>query len=143
MKNIKYIYILVALSFFFIAMSSCHRNKLSLNTPEKRTFVEMCKELGMYDNSKPVFIYNNVNYQLSVNNIRKSFRIQTDTQTQYLNVKLELMPIKVGDYVNGEVVVYKTQKEDLANYNFQCYKIEDDKLWLWDDETQTAITFPI
>ncbi len=97
---------------------------------------------GLYGHGGFLFKYDKTNCQLSINLMRKQIRMQSDDQTDYINMQFLTLPTTSTESVDV-TLIYKVGNEEISNNcNMDIIKYQSDKLWLWDMENHLGIIIP-
>lgn len=99
---------------------------------------------GLYRKGKCVLPYDENTFQESVNPTRKTYRIQSDDQTRYMNVEYSsFLPSSVDDECDC-TITYSLGQEGgtILVVKLIVVKATDDYLWLWNEFQKTGILIP-
>lgn len=138
--KMKYLNILL-LTLVSLLFFSCAKKSKLIDSPLKQEFVENCVLLGLYTDSKPIYVYDEHLYQMSVNPQRKSFRLQTDIQSTYLNITIDKI-VDEGGFVTVKLERFASGKDVHTVCKMQCLKASPECLWLWDEERSISVICP-
>ena len=85
------------------------------------------------------FTYDPNTCQLAFSRERKEFRAHTDNMSDFYMLRLDEMPDRVGQSVNG--VASWTTGDDLHSKKtaFEALKFEGGKIWLWSSSSRIAV----
>ncbi len=128
--------------FVFPFIFSCDRNE----NPENKISVEYFAgqvNIGVYLDGNNIFAYNESEYQIALNRMRKVLRLQTDGQEHYVNMLFSVFPLPgEGMRVNIDMN-YKTLKDQrIISLVPVIIKKRDGKYWLWDEDMKIGIILP-
>ena len=99
-------------------------------------------DCGLYSHGGFLFRYNKVNCQLSINLMRKQIRMQSDDQTDYINMQFIMLPSPSVESTDV-TLTYKLGNEEIVNScNMEIVKLTGDKIWLWDKKGHLGIIIP-
>ena len=97
---------------------------------------------GLYGHGGFLFRYDQENCQLSINLKRKQIRMQSDDQTDYINMHFLQFPSPSLESVDI-VLTYKVGNEEItSNCNMEIVKYSTNKIWLWDTKGHHGIIIP-
>lgn len=103
-------------------------------SPERKQLEESYVE-GFYLKGDCVLAYDVKSYQRAANPIRRTYRIQCDDQSRYLNVRYnDAVPRQVGDEVECEIH-YKLAAGESTTLivKLVVLRTTDEYLWLWNE----------
>lgn len=102
-------------------------------------FVES-DHMGLYVDGTRIFTYNELNHQLVYNKRRNIYRIQDDTQENYLNFRAETMPKSAGVSILCEIIYYNKGEYAISmNMIFECTRIDEDRIWFWNANEKMGV----
>lgn len=107
---------------------------IDTKSPERRQLESAYVE-GLYLKGDCVLAYDWATYQRAANPIRRTYRIQCDDQSHYLNVRYnDAVPQQVGDEVECEIH-YKLAAGESTTLIVKLIvlKTTDEYLWLWNE----------
>lgn len=136
--NNKKLYIFIVILLLF----SCQEKEIVIDSEEKRMFLAS-ENIGYYRDGKGVLLYDQGKHQLVVNNKRHLFRLQSDRQEEYINVKLETMPRRQGRYVIISFTTFFMEEDISYLHIFECSRMLNDRMWFWNADTKEGIITPI
>ena len=86
-----------------------------------------------------IFRYDPLTCQIGFNRERCEFRIHTDNMSDFYMLRLDEMPGRVGQSVNG--VASWTTGDDLHSKKtaFEALKFEGGRIWLWSSSSRIAV----
>lgn len=102
-------------------------------------------DYGVYVDGEPVFTYDKTEHQLVSGSTggSKVFRIQTDDQFEYLHCELGSVPTAMGQNVSLNITAKGIDSWNNAGlYTATVVKIDDSRLWLWEEKTSTGFIVP-
>lgn len=122
----KYIYYLLFASLIW----GCKDDDLEHRTAEQRNAFLQRNEIGVYSGGIPVVLFQSDLHQIAYTGNGKSWRIQTDTQQQYLSCRLN------GNAIAGKnltAIIHTSGIEGITEgtYTAIVLKTSDEKCWLW------------
>jgi hypothetical protein len=121
-----------------LLLSSCIHPEVIIDSPEKDSFLKMEVE-GYYRGGVDFFTYNEYKHQRVSNISRNEFRIQTDSQSEYMNLVMESLPKSIGVNLLCEFT-YHSDNDDIAvTMLFECSKLTEDMIWLWFAEEKIGV----
>lgn len=127
--------------FFGLLLFSCKENR-----PERYSGVDYFvkqSDIGLFGDNNNIFRYNDADCQIAFNKGRKMLRLQTDEQIYYVNIVFGSLLNASNEVVNIEID-YKTQNNQFAaSLEMIVVKMDDEKYWLWNENTKTGIILPI
>lgn len=124
------------------SLQSCRENVIQIDSVEKKMFLQESLE-GIYSNGAPLFQFKGTYHQKAVNSFRLQYRIQTDEQDTCLNIILDALPKSAGVHITT-YVDYRSPGELISDMShFECSRIQDDRLWLWNSDNLTGIIMDI
>lgn len=87
--------------------------------------------LGVYNDSKNLFVYDDEMHQYAFNTQKRTFRIQNTAQDRYFSCKLDEQPVEKG------VVIMQVDTKGISSLPKQelqldVVKVSDGKVWLWE-----------
>lgn len=130
MRRTIYYYNLLVLTLFIF---SCQKDK----DIKVETFLNQ-NQIGYYTQGSKL-VYNQTNCQLSANIIRQNFRIQNDSQQEFVNIKLEkLGPDNILSQISYCLNNYYQEKE----LSLTIIKQNQEFIWLWDNNSKIGIILP-
>lgn len=138
-RLIRYISILFVTSLLLI---SCRGKEIVIDSLEKQLFLEETR-VGCYKNGGEYMVYSPKVHQISYNFKRNNIRFQTDNQSEFYNLKMESMPRAEGVNILGEVSVGSRGEINDFTFVFECSKIENRQIWLWNKENKIGVIIPI
>lgn len=118
-----------------LALCSCRKAEVDPAFLESRDIV---LDVG----GDRVFTYVPALCQMSYNAVRHSFRVHTDTMSDYFSIELEEMPSVTGERVSGDIT-WTTEDSYVQirkNITFEAVKLEGDVIWLWDPKNRIQVT---
>lgn len=118
-----------------LALTSCR--EVEIDSPEKDKFLTFTN-IGFYPKGEPRFTYNENIHQRCVNPTRGTYRIQTDVQDTCLHITLDDNPYE-GEMVMSELNYFDTGIRISDQFEFECSRKTDGKMWLWDGYTKTGL----
>lgn len=130
--------IIILLTIIICTASECGRNVVIVDSQEKKNFLEST-EMGYYVDGKPFFIYDENIHQLCHNSKRNQIRIQTDNQNNFFNLALQSKPKTEGVRVVAQFDYSFFEDDGSYIILFECSKITEDYLWLWDAEEKRGL----
>lgn len=136
---IRYLLVLFVVS---VLMVSCRGKEIVIDSVEKQLFLEE-KRIGCYKDGGEYMVYSPKDHQISYNSRRNNIRFQTDTQDEFYNLKMESMPRTEGVNILGEVSVGSRGEINDFTFVFECSKIENRQIWLWNKENKIGVIIPI
>ena len=85
------------------------------------------------------FLYDPLTCQISYNPDKYEFRVHSDNMSDFYMLRLDEMPDRVGQSVNG--VASWTTGDDLHSKKtaFEALKFEGGKIWLWSSSSRIAV----
>ena len=85
------------------------------------------------------FLYDPLTCQISYNPDKYEFRVHSDNMSDFYMLRLDEMPGRVGQSVNG--VASWTTGDDLHSKKtaFEALKFEGGKIWLWSSSSRIAV----
>lgn len=85
------------------------------------------------------FLYDPLTCQISYNPDKYEFRVHSDNMSDFCMLRLDEMPGRVGQSVNG--VASWTTGDDLHSKKtaFEALKFEGGKIWLWSSSSRIAV----
>lgn len=131
----------ILLSFILVVTStSCHR-LVEIDSLEKQLFLEET-QIGCFKDGHDYLVYSEAEHQLCINPRRHTFRIQSDNQFEYCHVDMESYPRYIG--LSVILVLDICRENESVNYTllFECSKIENGLIWLWNKESKLGIILP-
>ena len=124
------------LTLLILLVTSC----VKVRTPHSVDEENFCNysELGIYNEGKPLMVYDELTHQLSINPQRREFRLQNDEQDLFFALTV-LSPLRFGEIINCELHL-KTQRVD-NQYNLECdiVKVQNNKYWIWNEEYKSGV----
>ena len=87
-----------------------------------------------------MFCYDSLTCQLGFNRESRTFRVHTDSMTDFFEVTLSALPSGEGDKVEGDITW--TTKRDIStikNVALQTIRAEGDRIWLWNEDEDIAL----
>lgn len=102
---------------------------------EKQIAFEGYDVIGLYLDCTGIILYNQDQYQFSRNDIRKQFRLQSDNQRRYFNIRfISEIPSEVGDSEFCSITYRLEPGEETDIIIKLCMvKKENGLRWLWND----------
>jgi len=101
----------------------------------ERKQLEAAYAEGFYLKGSCVLAYDLLTFQRAVNPVRKTYRIQSDDQTRYLNISyVGTVPTKVDDEVECEIH-YRLEAGESTTLLVKLVVVKDSEeyLWLWNE----------
>lgn len=129
--------LLSAITIILSLLTSISCRKVVIDSKEKEKFLTFT-EMGFYPEGEPRFTYDENNHQKCINQTRGTFRIQTNTQDTCLHVALDSDPYE-GEMVMSELDYSDSEIRISDQFEFECSKKTDGKMWLWDGYTKTGL----
>ena len=85
------------------------------------------------------FLYDPLTCQISYNPDKYEFRVHSDNMSDFYMLRLDEMPGRVGQSVNG--VASWTTGDDLHSKKtaFEALKFEGGRIWLWSSSSRIAV----
>lgn len=112
---------------------------------ESRVSFESSVLTGLYlEKDGHSVLYDEEEYQLSTNHVRRTFRVQADDQESYVNVVFtDRIPQKTGDEAVARIT-YRLDSggETVAIVKLMAVMVKDDRLWLWNEMQQLGVIVP-
>lgn len=121
-------------------LCSCRRD-VEVDSPEKGAFL-MEDAMGLYQDGEPEFVYAEMMHQMSRNDSRGMFRIQTDVQDTCLAVVCRIGTRKIGSSVTVWIDYENPRERISSEYEFECSRITGSGIWLWNSEYKLGIIVP-
>ena len=91
-----------------------------------------------------VFQYNPVTCQQFFNRDSGTFRVGTDTMSDYFSVTLAEIPSSHGDVVRGDIRwTTDSGMSDIRNVTLKVMKLEGDTVWLWSRSAKIGLTLKL
>lgn len=118
-----------------LALTSCR--EVVIDSPEKDKFLTFT-DIGFYPEGEPRFTFNENIHQKCINPTRGTFRIQTNLQDTCLHIAIEDHPYE-GGMVMSELDYFDTGTRISDQFELECSKKTDGKMWLWDGYTKTGL----
>jgi len=112
--------------------------KVEIDSSEKQVFLNH-SAIGFYPGGVPRFTYQENIHQTCSNPSRHLFRIQTNIQDTCMNIALENRPSFEGNMVMSDLDYYDAGIRVTDKFEFECSRISDGKMWLWDGYTKTGV----
>ena len=149
MSRNKLIRMLLALAFVAVTMAvSCPQPQPEpepepepeTKTLERKHFEQSVVE-GLYVKDVRVLAYESASFQRAMNPRRLTYRIQSDDQTQYLNVQYsDRIPSGEGEEVECEIH-YRLEAGETTTLivKFIVIKTTDEYLWLWNEFQKVGV----
>lgn len=120
-------------------------NGSNVTKSDSRVSFESSVSTGLYlmKTGKSV-IYDEKDFQLSTNHIRKTFRVQADDQESYVNVVFTVrIPQKAGDEAVARITYrFDSTGETVAIVKLTAVMAKDERLWLWNEMQQLGVIVP-
>lgn len=138
----KRAYIRYSLLSVLFLLSSCVGRKIEIDSKEKGEFL-LKSDVGCYVRGGDLIVYDPLKHQLSVNVERGTFRIQTDMQNEFFHLELESLPKSIGVEILGNVVTGDNGALQEYAFLFECSKIENGKVWLWEKDDKIGVLIPV
>lgn len=131
--------ILVFLTFM-VMNTSCNR-LVEIDSLEKKLFLDEV-QIGCFKDGHDYLVYNEAIHQLCINPRRHTFRLQSDNQEEYYHIDMESYPRYIGVSVIMTLDMCKGRESRNYTLLFECSKIEDGLIWLWNKESKLGIIVP-
>ncbi|MBO7320908.1 MAG: hypothetical protein J6U80_03140 [Bacteroidales bacterium] len=123
-----------------ILSPSC-RKVVEIDSVEKQLFLDE-HIIGCYKDGHEFFVYNEKIHQMAINPIRHTVRLQDDTQSEYCHIRLESYPRSIGITILADLYVGENDGQSSYKLIFECSKVEDGKIWLWNKENKIGTIIP-
>ena len=123
-----------------ILPTSC-RKVVEIDSVEKQLFLDEFV-IGCYMDGHEYFVYNEKIHQVAINPIRHTVRLQDDTQSEYCHIKLESYPRSIGITILADMSIGESNGQSTYKLVFECSKVEDGKIWLWNKENKIGAIIP-
>ena len=120
------------LVLMFAAFTGCRKSHVSDDFKLNST-------LRMEIKGYITFLYDPLTCQISYNPDKYEFRVHSDNMSDFYMLRLDEMPGRVGQSVNG--VASWTTGDDLHSKKtaFEALKFEGGKIWLWSSSSRIAV----
>ena len=139
-KNVSNIILLHGIILLSIFLASCRG--VEPDTPEKLSFLTQTNH-GYYKEMEAVFVNDgNIDLQESINNNRYQFRIQSNDQSRFLNLKFASAPKRVNSYVDMECDYYYYGTYLKETYEMHVTKVDASIIWLWNTQANLGVIIP-
>lgn len=87
-----------------------------------------------------IFQYNPLTCQLFFSRDTGTFRVGTDTMSDYFSVSLSDIPATHGDVVRGDIKwTVRSNICDIRNVTLKVVRLEGDTIWLWSAKEQIGL----
>lgn len=139
-KNIRRHFSLALAIATVILPTSC-RKVVEIDSVEKQLFLDEFV-IGCYMDGHEYFVYNEKIHQVAINPIRHTVRLQDDTQSEYCHIKLESYPRSIGITILADMSIGESHGQSTYKLVFECSKVEDGKIWLWNKENKIGAIIP-
>lgn len=109
-------------------------------TVERKHFEAAVRE-GLYFKDATLLTYDAATFQRAMNPVRRNYRIQSDDQTRYLNVRYgERIPSLVGDEVECEIH-YRLEAGESTTLivKLVAIRITEEYIWLWNEFQKVGV----
>lgn len=151
MKNrwLFYLRFMLTLAFVAVAMAvSCPEPEPEpgpepepdTKTVERRHFEAAVRE-GLYVKDVVMLTYESTTFQRATNPVRRIYRIQSDDQTRYLNIRYgERIPSREGEEVECEIH-YRLGAEESTTLIVKLVVIRtsEEYIWLWNEFQKVGV----
>lgn len=118
------------------AMSGCRNND-----PSNAVDITQRTEMGVYNATAELMVYNDADYQYSITSNRRRCRIQKDDLSCYVSVEFASAP-KVGN-VSATISWGGLELPPaMKNCQLEIRKVGNEKLWAWNAENNIGIVLP-
>ena len=108
-----------------------------------RDFLES-DTISLTVNREKVFEYDPFTCQLGYNDAKREFRVSTDNMSDYFVVTLSKIPTSKDDQVTGSLTwTGPDYTRDLKNLSFNTVKVQNGKIWLWNQANKLAVIVPV
>lgn len=140
MKTVRLAYSFSISILLIVLLASC-RKEIVIDSVEKGIFLEE-SELGCYKDGHDYVVYDPKLHQLALNPARHTVRLQTDNQEEYYHMSLESYPRSIGVNILADFHIKKGGQSVKYTFVFECSKIGDGKLWLWNKDSKLGVVIP-
>ena len=130
----------ILFAILLLASVSC-REEIKIDSLEKMVFMSQ-DTIGLYNMGLRTFLFDPQLHQQSYNLSRRQYRLQTDEQDSCLNVIFEQYPEDKGDIITTSLDYRDTRTVINNTAGYECSKIRDNKIWLWNKEELIGIIIP-
>lgn len=127
--------------FIIVALSSCDKPRIIIDSDQKRAFLVSEKE-GYYRNDAAILLFDEELHQKVLNKKRRQFRIQSDTQNEFINIELEAFPKSEGVHILTKFHYRKSDADLSMTILLECSKLTEEKMWLWNKESKIGLIVP-
>lgn len=103
-------------------------------------FIENNSAYGLYVDGRQVFVFDESLHQTSLSD--NQFRIQTDAQDKYFNIKFVAIPSQIGQSTNATITANGLSNITNGPYLMVLKKLDADRLWLWIDSKKLGAIIP-
>ncbi|MCQ2137417.1 MAG: hypothetical protein MJY60_01810 [Bacteroidales bacterium] len=113
----------------------------SITKSEEARAFEAESATGIYLNDNAALTYDEDCFQMATNHKRRTFRIQADDQSEYLNIIFrDKIPQSAGDNAVCTVLYrLKNSGETKVIVQFSAVKADSRQVWLWNETMQLGI----
>ena len=89
-------------------------------------------------------VYNPLTCQMAFNRQKCTFRVLTDSMSDYFSLSLDALPTTQGEEVCGSISWTEQDRVESKNeVALSVVKLQGDKVWLWDDDQRILCVFKV
>ena len=121
-----------------ILIWGCKDDDIEHRTAELRNAFLEKNEIGVYNGNAPIILFQSDQHQIAYTGNGKSWRIQTDNQSQYFSCRLNENAV-TGKNLTASINVKGLEEITEGTYTATVLKITDEKCWLWLPDSDTGL----
>jgi hypothetical protein len=140
-KTIRKYFSLALIIISTAILSSSCKKVVEIDSVEKQLFLDE-HIIGCYKDGHEYFVYNEKIHQIAINPTRHTIRLQDYTQSEYCHIRLESYPRSIGITILADMSVGENDDQSSYKLIFECSKVEDGKIWLWNKENKIGTIIP-
>lgn len=126
---------------FLFAISLLVGCEQRINNPEMDAFLSETA-YGVYNDGVPLFVFDETLHQTATDDTKSYYRIQTDDQTQYIQMTITPRPATA----DNQTVTLKVESRGLEGVSDGDYTVKilqkNGAYWLWDENTKRGFIIP-
>lgn len=140
-KKIGYkVIIIMELILCSSLLMSCRDNEP--DTPEKMSFMER-SDHGYYREVSALFVDDgDIDLQDCINKNRYQYRIQTNDQISFLNLRFSSAPRRLNSYVDMELEYQHNDTYIAEAIEMRIVKVDGSTIWLWNSKDLIGVIIP-
>ena len=123
---------------FISLIWGCKDDDMEHRSAEQRNAFLQKTEIGVYNGSDPIILFQADLHQIAYTGNGKSWRIQTDNQSQYLSCRLNENAV-TDKNLTASIRARGIEEITEGTYTAIVLKTADEKCWLWLPDSDTGL----